>query len=351
MANLRNTTINDTGFLQLPSGNTSQRPGDATPQGMMRYNTDTQNIEYTRQSIWQPLILPFQQRQIITTSYMAGGYKDAVTWNNVNRINTFTDTAVNLGDNSMERSFNYQCGACSQTAIFIFGAGNGHVVSSNYIIAFNMVSETQLTSGFSRTLSASRVYAGAIFEETRRAFTAGGVPGSAQVEQFEFSTQTVSNVVGVNYAADYTWGISHEAIGIFYGSETAQTFNFATRTTSARAGQAPSAHHQQKSLQSKLNFAWCGNQGDYAGGNELRRTNMYTNQTGGAIVPKPVTNSGEENLTLGQDHQYMIAMYNGAQNSIAWKFFYATESGFRGTSQMEPKGKVGASSGVCGWKA
>jgi hypothetical protein len=250
----------------------------------------------------------------------------------------------------MERSFNYQCGACSSTALFVFGAGNGHVVSSNYIVAFNMITESQLTSGFSRNTANSRVYAGAIFEETRRAYTAGGVPGSAQVEQFDFSTQTISNLSGVNYSADYTWAMSHESSGIFYGSETAQTFNFATRTTSARGGTAPSAHHQQKSVQSKLNFAYAGNEGDYAGGNAMRRTNMYTNTTSGT-VPKPVTNSGEENHSLGQDHQYMIGMYNGAQNTISWKFFYATESGFRGTSQLEPKGKVGASSGVMGWKA
>jgi len=39
MATLKNTTINDTGFVQLPVGTTGQRPG--TPAtGMIRYNTD-----------------------------------------------------------------------------------------------------------------------------------------------------------------------------------------------------------------------------------------------------------------------------------------------------------------------
>jgi hypothetical protein len=348
MASLKNTTINDTGFLQLPAGTNAQRP-TAEP-GMMRYNSDLATIEYYRDSIWQPLLLPFQQRQIITTTYLAGGYKDAVPWNNVNRTFNATDSTVNLGDNSMERSFNYQCGACSSTSLFVFGAGNGHVVSSNYIVAFNMVTESQLTSGFSRTLANSRVYAGAVFEETRRAYTAGGVPGSAQVEQMDFATQTISSLSGVNYAADYTWAMSHESFGLFFGTETAQTFSFATRTTSARGGTAPSAHHQQKSVQSKLNNCYAGNEGTYEEGFNLRRTNMYTNTTSGT-VPKPVGDSGEENFSLGQDHQYMIGMYNGAQNTISWKFYYATESGFRGTSQLEPKGKVGASSGVMGWKA
>jgi hypothetical protein len=39
MASLKNTVINDTGFLQLPAGNTAQRP---TPSnGMIRVNTNT----------------------------------------------------------------------------------------------------------------------------------------------------------------------------------------------------------------------------------------------------------------------------------------------------------------------
>jgi hypothetical protein len=44
MANLKNTTINDTGFLGLPSGTTAQRPSSPS-SGMMRYNTSTNQVE------------------------------------------------------------------------------------------------------------------------------------------------------------------------------------------------------------------------------------------------------------------------------------------------------------------
>jgi hypothetical protein len=44
MATLKNTTINDTGYIQLPSGNTGQRPTAAN--GMIRYNSETSKIEY-----------------------------------------------------------------------------------------------------------------------------------------------------------------------------------------------------------------------------------------------------------------------------------------------------------------
>ena len=51
MATLKNTTINDTGYITKPSGNTAQRPSAAN--GMIRYNTDIQNIEYYNGSKWQ----------------------------------------------------------------------------------------------------------------------------------------------------------------------------------------------------------------------------------------------------------------------------------------------------------
>ncbi len=45
MATLKNTTINDTGFLLLPTGTTAQRPGSPA-NGMIRYNTTSLSAEY-----------------------------------------------------------------------------------------------------------------------------------------------------------------------------------------------------------------------------------------------------------------------------------------------------------------
>lgn len=44
MATLKNTTINDTGFLQIGIGTTAQRPSNPEP-GMIRFNTDLGFIE------------------------------------------------------------------------------------------------------------------------------------------------------------------------------------------------------------------------------------------------------------------------------------------------------------------
>lgn len=51
MATLKNTKIDDTGFLTLPDGNTGQRPGTAI-SGMLRFNTDEGKIEGYDGSNW-----------------------------------------------------------------------------------------------------------------------------------------------------------------------------------------------------------------------------------------------------------------------------------------------------------
>lgn len=51
MAQVKNTTIDDTGLIQLPQGTTAQRPGSPAA-GMIRYNTSIQETEYYDGSSW-----------------------------------------------------------------------------------------------------------------------------------------------------------------------------------------------------------------------------------------------------------------------------------------------------------
>jgi hypothetical protein len=55
MATLKNTTVNDTGYLQLPVGNTAERPVSPT-NGMMRYNTTTASYEAYVAGIWITIV-------------------------------------------------------------------------------------------------------------------------------------------------------------------------------------------------------------------------------------------------------------------------------------------------------
>lgn len=88
MANLKNTTINDTGFLQLPSGTTAQRPGSAAA-GQMRYNTSINSVEWydAEYSSWFPagFIPPIA----------TGGTVTDITQGGVNyRVHTFTSVGT-----------------------------------------------------------------------------------------------------------------------------------------------------------------------------------------------------------------------------------------------------------------
>jgi hypothetical protein len=54
MAELKNTVINDTGFLRLPSGTTAQRPGSPVA-GMMRFNSEFKVVEQYVGAAWKYL--------------------------------------------------------------------------------------------------------------------------------------------------------------------------------------------------------------------------------------------------------------------------------------------------------
>jgi hypothetical protein len=54
MANLKNTTINDVGFLRVPVGTTTDRP-IAPSAGDIRYNTTTNKFEVYDGSTWTNL--------------------------------------------------------------------------------------------------------------------------------------------------------------------------------------------------------------------------------------------------------------------------------------------------------
>lgn len=51
MATLKNTTVDSTGALQLPTGTTAQRPGSPSA-GMMRFNTDLNSLEHYDGTVW-----------------------------------------------------------------------------------------------------------------------------------------------------------------------------------------------------------------------------------------------------------------------------------------------------------
>lgn len=363
MANLKNTSINDTGFLKVPSGTTAQRP--AAQDGVIRYNTDGSKLEfYTSEygGSWEDFTVPWFYRSVITNSYILGGYKSSVTYRRVNRTVHATDVTTDLGD-QCDQTFNYKAGAVGLDITYVFGAANAHNAASNLTTAFNMRTEQQLATPGNMDMANARGHMGTVFKEHYTTWIAGG--GRSDIERFDTITANMSTVAGMSMttATDSggntgqgPWGMtSSDIYGIFYrgnaGGNNQFNMTFATETLTTRSGNQPANHYQQKSIQSKLVNGYAGTNGSWSGGYSYRRTNFSTNtSSSGGVITKAYTNCGEENYSMGQDHQYMLGQYNGLQNNLSAKFVYATEVQTAGGSSMQPSGIPGTSSGVCGWR-
>ena len=89
MATLKNTTINDTGFVTLPVGNTVQRPASPTV-GMMRYNSLTGSAEVYSSSGWAIFGAPPPTISTVTPGTYNGESGTSFTINGAN----FTNDAI-----------------------------------------------------------------------------------------------------------------------------------------------------------------------------------------------------------------------------------------------------------------
>lgn len=123
---------------------------------------------------------------------------------------------------------------------------------------------------------------------------------------------------------------------------------FATETWAA--GVDGSSNGQQKAINSKIQRGWAGNEGTYNGGNNFRRWNLTT-ETNLGTTGKPITDSGEENFDMGQDHSYMLGCYTAAgQNSRSYRWNYSTETGAELGASGQPNAVAGRSSGAGAWR-
>jgi hypothetical protein len=348
MATLKNTTINDTGFLNLPN-DTNTTAGTA---GQVRYNPALHRMEFyhTRDNArWEPMMNPFLTRTIVTTGYLHGGYAASAAWNNTNRIVFATDTTINLGDNTQEWAHNYQSCLFNRTRNFTLGAGNGHCVASTNVACFNMRTETAQTSGYGRTFPISNVNSGTVQKEEFFGWWQN-TSYSANIYELNLTIeQTYVSLGALGTMGGQLWGTNHENYGIFWNASGSGSTNFtyATRTNTARGGTSPSGDGNQKTIMFKQGFHYAGREGNPS--TNWRKTNFFTNSSADAVGAKPYY-SGEENMLTGQDYGYAVGWYQGSHVNTAFKFVYATEAGYGTTSSLEAKGKAGNSSGTMSWR-
>lgn len=343
------TSISTNG-IKLP--NLSSEPGSPVV-GQVYYDTTKKAMRQWTGSEWNQVAIGdsgFKYRQIITTSYVLGGYKDGTPWKNVNRMQHSTDVCTNLGD-QMTYTASYIQAAPSKTKGWLFCAANAHSVASANVIAFNFATETGLAHNTGNNMSQARQDAGVAFKEHEYVL----VLSNGNPDKFNFTTET-SAISGLSIIANGTGAgvqaICDEKYALIYGDNTGQTIHYATETTGVdrvMTGPAAGNNNQQKAINSKVRKGWAGNEGTYNGGYNFRRWNMSTGSQEGTVA-KVEGNSGEENFDMGQDHQYMIGNYNGAQNNNGHKWYYATDAGYMLGAGSVRTGVPGGSSGGTVWK-
>jgi len=305
----------------------------------------------------------FKYRQILNYSYLAGGYKSGSPWKNVHKATNATDQTVHIGE-LLDYPVSYSSGACSKTKLFIWssntdGAFKGATtVHSTYTSGVDMVNETSYAHQTKWDLLNSRDDCGTLFKETEFAWVFGG--SVATVEKFNLTNETMYTTYypgGSPYVTTTTSitstlgmsGFSDENYGYGYGESSGNKLFFANDTFVSAQRWASSG--QQKGISSKWGKGYAGNEGTYNGGYNLRRWDVFT-ETNIGNVAKPHPNCGEENFTMGQDHQYMIGVYDGSgQSNNSWKFSYSTDTGVVNPTGLPPTAHAGQSSGHCGWRS
>jgi hypothetical protein len=174
---------------------------------------------------------------------------------------------------------------------------------------------------------------------------------SGLITRYDVNSNTFLSGLSTNYTSgNFTAYHYGELYGIFWGDNPDSSSNkrlkfvYATETQST-PGVSPAPDATQKGFSGKLGYGYGG------ASPGLRKWNYATDSI--ASTPnKPITTAcAEENFDMGQDHNYMLGMYDGAQNNRAWRWTYATDSGYEGGAGMQPtaSGIAGRSSGDCAW--
>lgn len=138
MATLKNTTINDTGFIRIASGTTAQRPGSPVT-GMIRYNTSINATEFWNGSAWIPI-----QRNTPGAASTGGSITSAGGF----RIHTFTSgTATFTPTNTGVVDVLVVAGGGGGTAIGGGGGAGGYIYVAGYPVIGGAVYPTNIGTG------------------------------------------------------------------------------------------------------------------------------------------------------------------------------------------------------------
>jgi hypothetical protein len=293
-------------------------------------------------------ILAFLVRQVLTTGYVAAGYKDSIPWNNVNKYVYSTDTASNLG-NILTETANYTKGAHNRNIAFSFGTGGVGAFTSTSV--FNMRNDTTYSknSGMNTAQTVGDASTVLGMDNTGNytfAWVNGNI-GSASYQKFNLTTEQYSSSLGSSFNQAGSGAGAHfgDGVGYFWcdAADDATTnrkkFVFATETEST-PGTAAGFHGQQKGQVAKTGFGYGGNEGSYGSGRYFRKWSYTTEVNVSASIQKPVWWCGEENYVMSQTSGISLGNYadvvggnsTQGQNNDIGKLDFATDTGVKITS-------------------
>lgn len=293
-------------------------------------------------------------RQIITRGYLAAGYKNSVTWKNVGYIDQSTDTWSSIGD-LLGSGGGYVGGSHDLNIHYIWGTSASIQTNTANYSKYNMRTHTGTgdATGPNSWMDCEGIQDSDPGNGGARKFWiasyTAGVISRYDVASNTFLTGASTSYTSANFTA-YHYG---ENFGYFWGDAPSTStkrlkFVYATETQSTPAN-VLSNDATQKGWSSKLGYGYGG-----AANNLQAWKWSYATESVSSTINKPITSGSvqEENFDMGQDHNYMLGMYDGAQNNRAWRFNYATDTGFEGGAGMQPSasGIAGRSSGDCAWR-
>ena len=316
-----------------------QQTGNVNTSGYGGANSQGYRDSSSRAAQWK-------FRQVINIGYTGGGYKDGSPWRQVHRTNHSTHQTTNLGI-QMDHPGSYISGACSDTTFFFLStpSDNSHFTVSSRTSAFHMYTETSKSHNSVFNTYSDRNDSGTSFKETYLSFHGGG--DRTGMEVFNLCTEARQSSNGGDLRSGSTnSAFSDKDQGYHWADSAGWKVNHQTFSVSGSSHW--SAHGQQKGQPTKIRVGYCGNEGSYNGGYNLRRWNL-TNDSNTGTFSKYRANCGEENFIMGQDWGYMIGNYDGAQNNGTWQQQFSTDSR-TDHSGLQPTANAGQSSGHCGWR-
>jgi len=240
------TRFDTQGYFVAPSGTTDQRnAGITTTDGTIRFNTDSQKLEFYAQSQWWEMVIDTPAlgvaadtgagaRGVFGTKETPGVFTNTIEYINI----ASAGNALDFGDLSEIRRFNGSCSS-STRGLYFGGTNPGSTPGLQNDIDYITISSTGNTTVFG-TLSDSKRLVGGVSNSTRGVFAGGRTPTYINVIEYVTIAAT-GNAVDfgdLTAAKEDVGGCGSSTRGLFLGGSGPTSTNVIEFITIGTLGNA-----------------------------------------------------------------------------------------------------------------